>query len=474
MRVLRICPIFVVGVAAVLFAADDARPETFDLELKRLPSSYSTSSSADYAFRSRYYQRFYTRDGSYVRTSDQPDFSTVIDKEPKYTSPRPFRGVAKLGNQNFGFALDADSTESDQQPSTSPTRTRVQYKRLHFDLNHNGDLTDDQVVEVERSSSSYSYFPRVDLAIDSDETKMEYAFHMRVYSSSSGYSRAYLYGAAYRHGEITLNGEKKRVVLVDFNSNGRFDDAMSVSNLSSGTVYPSTGDMIYFDPKPGQGGYPYGYDVTTNDEQQPVGKCVNIDGRFYDMEISPAGDKLTLTPLSKPVGQIANPNKGFRAIVYGDPGIVKISGGETGQAALPVGDWKLLSYTIDRTAVPAEPKEESSLLDTLSAALVQSEGSSNPRWNLVSARAKGNYTAVKVRDGKTVDLAFGPPYKPIVQVSRSYPSSSGAVYLSLSLVGTGDEVCSNLMVNGSRPAQPQFTIVGPDGKEVAQGKFRYG
>ena len=47
------------------------------------------------------------------------------------------------------------------------------------------------------------------------------------------------------NGEITLNGEVKRVVLVDYNSNARFDDAMSIATISDGAVYPSAGDMIF-------------------------------------------------------------------------------------------------------------------------------------------------------------------------------------------------------------------------------------
>jgi len=475
MRVFRTCLEFMASVAVVLVTAGNARTETFDLETKRLPSSYTAARSSEHAaFMSRYYQRFYSRGGSYVRMSGQEDFSKVVVKEPEYASQRPFKGVAKLGNQDFGFVFDVAPAKSAQPQVTTSGRTRVRYTHLYFDCNHNGDLTDDQVVEAERKSSSYSYFPRVDVTFDVDGTKAEYAFYMRTYSSSSGYSRAYLYGAAYREGEITLNGEKKRVVLVDFNSNARYDDAMSVATMSDGSFYPSMGDTIYIDPDPGKGGYTYGSDVTMNDVQQPVGKLVNIDGRFYGMELSPAGDKLTLTPSSAPVGHVSNPNKGFRALMHSDQGILKVSSNDSGKSPLPVGDWKLLSYTIDATAMPEAKKEESSLLNTLSAALVQSTSSSSPRWSFISARAKSNSAAVNVREGETVDLPFGPPYKPIVKVSRTSGSSGNRVaYLRLSLIGAGGESCSNLLVNGSRPKEPEFTITSAEEK-VAQGKFRYG
>lgn len=46
--------------------------------------------------------------------------------------------------------------------------------------------------------------------------------------------------------------------------------------------------------------------------------------------------------------------------------------------------------------------------------------------------------------------------------------------LSLKLIGTAGEVCSSLVVNGSRPSQPEFTIFTKDDKEVEKGKFSYG
>jgi len=459
MRVLRTCLKLIAGVAVVLITVGDARTETFDLETKRLPSSFmKVSSSKDAAFLSRYYQRFYSSGGSYVRTPGQTEFSKVVVKEPKYQYARPFKGVAKLGNQELGFVFDVASSAS------STTRsTRVRYTHLYFDSNGNGDLTDEKAVEAESNSSSYSYFPRVDVAFDVEGGRLEYALYMRAYSSSSGYSRAYLYGAAYREAEITLNGEKKRVVLVDSNSNAQFDDAVSIVTRSDGTLYPSSSsDMLFIDPDPSKG--------TLNGVQQPVGKLLNIAGHFYDMELSPAGDKLTLTPSTVPVGYVSNPNKGVNALVHGDQGILRVSADDSGKSPLPVGEWKLLSYTIDGTA-KTETEEEGSLLNTLSAALVQSSSSTR---TYISARAKKDYTAVNVREGETVDLPFGPPYKPVVKVSRTSGSSGNRVaYLSLSFVGTGGEICSGIMVNGSRPKEPEFTITSAEEK-VAQGKFRYG
>ena len=71
--------------------------------------------------------------GVRVAGTDQEAFTKIVKKESKYVSESPFRGVAKLGGQEYAFALDVKDAKSKG------------YNRLYFDFNHNGDLTDDKV-----------------------------------------------------------------------------------------------------------------------------------------------------------------------------------------------------------------------------------------------------------------------------------------------------------------------------------------
>lgn len=520
----------VIGVfvaVGVLAVSTPLCAETCTLQLKRLESLSTSRVSArqrDYAFRYVSPQHFFYQTGmmGLVRSAGagKADFSDVVKKEPaKYNAKQPFRGVAKLGDQNFGFVLDSAPVEKSPAKKTekatkktaekatkekeatkaiSGTRTMAMsplthYSRLRFDLNHNGDLTDDKVIKAEQKDSrllssnyaSYS-FPRVDVTIEAGGAKMDYAFTFSVYSYSQPghqYASASLQAAAYREGEITLQGKKKRVVVVDFNSNGRFDDESAVNDrvmTSDGQLYATSGDMIYVDPKVEENISRYGYDATRNDEQHYVSKLVNIDDRFYDIKLSPGGDTLTLKPSSVAVGYVTNPNKGFRAVIYGKEGLIKICCGESGRVPVPAGEWKLLSYTIDRTGMkPEKPKaaeDSGSLLNVLTKAVVKgpppSSRSSRPRDTFVSARGTKTCPAVSVGEGKTAVLGFGPPYEPVVKASGR--SSGGQVSLSMSLVGSAGEVCTDLTVNGQRLKDPEFTISTPDGKKVESGLFKYG
>ena len=95
--------------------------------------------------------------------------------------------------------------------------------------------------------------------------------------------------------------------------------------------------------------------------------------------------------------------------------------------------------------------------------------------SLVTAQATAAYKAVKVVKGETVELPFGPPYKPTVTANYFEDGNKQKLLsLGMSLVGSAGEVCTNMMVNGGRPPKPEFTITDAKGKVVQQGSFEYG
>jgi hypothetical protein len=509
-RLIRLASAAAVLVAAASAMAADA--ETCSLQIKRLEaaSARTTGPPTDTMFRGVYPQRFFRQTGLEIagrpEANDEEEFAKVITKEPaSYNSKSPFRAVAKLGTQQFGFVIDSRKADelaaepakeaakgSAAAKTPRPVPALPDYGRLLFDVNHNGDLTDDPVIEAQAAAGrgfptgdlSFS-FPRVDLTVDADGTKIDYAFTVSGYGHSQvlnekqtyQYVSVSLNAAAYREGEITLDGKKTRIVVTDYNSNGRFDDVWAIDDsvmISDGTVYPRQGDVLFVDPQAAASGAAYGYDPTTSDVQQFLAKAVQIGGRFYDLQITPAGDKLTVEPSKLEVGHVSNPQGGYRGLVYGDLGVLKITADAEGRAALPVGSWKLLSYTIDRTG-DAQPEGQTgaapSLLQTLANAVLSSAQPTRPRTTMVSARMVGDQAAFEVRSGETTQLRFGPPYTP--KVTASYLRGD-RLSLGLSLVGVGGEACSNLVVNGARPPKPAFTITDPEGKVVVSGNFEYG
>jgi len=542
--------------AFTLAAATAARAETWNLALKRLePRSRSeVSLSADSIYRTTYAQRFTAQVGPagksrimFSGASEQSAaFKRIAKQEPKYRSEYPFRGVAKLGSQQYAFALDAvpppseakgaESQAKDEKSAAEEAKSKdkkatskdkkapsdsakdkakdkpgeasppkaVAYNRLYFDFNRNGDLTDDKVLEAESpprtssysssSPSAYTYayfqFPRVDVTIDADGTPVDYAFLLGGYARASrdySYAGVSLNAAAYREGEIVLEGKKRHVVLLDFNSNGRFDDEIKLRTdivSSTGRLYPEQGDMLLMDLDPSKPALGSAYDVTSGGNRQYVSKLVNIDGRYYDLKISASGDKLTLNSSSVPLGSVTSPNDGLRALLCGDLGFLTMNGSKDTPTALPAGRWKLLSYTIDQTgyeesasSIPAVKKADE-ILSAMAKALA-STTAANVRGvrppimtTRISAAGTKDCPAVEVRKGEALALPFGPPYKPVVKVSSI--AAGKEISLSMSLIGSAGEVCTGLTINGSQPSPPEFTITDPKGEVVERGKFKYG
>ena len=156
---------------------------------------------------------------------------------------------------------------------------------------------------------------------------------------------------------------------------------------------------------------------------------------------------------------MANPNDGYTAVLHGDHGIVTISGDGDTKVPLPVGEWKLLEYTLDRT----KPRAANRIF------------SSGPTF--ISAAAAGKCQAVKVREGKTTLFPFGPPFKLLVKVLNVTPGRTGNpkyAALGLEIRGSAGEVVTRLQVNGKRPREPVLTIFDPDGNAIEQGRFRFG
>ncbi len=483
-----------VAAALAVASALAANAETFSLQLKRLETvtDRSTGPPANYMFRGLMGQRFQRQIGVEVpgapARADEEEFAKVITKEPSYNSKFPFRGVATLGTQKFGFVLDTDKPAAEADGDGNPPAVQ-HYNRLHFDLNGNGDLTDDPVIEAlapdnaryPRGYASFS-FPRVDLTVEVDGAEIDYAFFFSGSSRSLSidgkqqyqYVYASLNAAAYREGQIMVGGQKLRIVVTDFNSNGRFDDLAGPDpdiRYSDGSVYLRPGDMIFVDPQPQHG---FSYDVTMSDTQHHLARTIPIDGRFYDLEITPAGDQLTVTPSPREVGHVSHPDHVYRGLVYGDLGVLKIASDDEGRARLPEGSWRLHSYTIDRTGY--EPTDEQtdaspSLLQRLAGAMWGGGQPARTGPTRVSARMTGEHAAFDVRAGETAELQFGPPYTPQVSVAFLRDDQ---LSLDLSLVGVGGEVCSNLLVQGGRPAKPAFTIADPEGNIVHRGTFEYG
>jgi hypothetical protein len=350
------------------------------------------------------------------------------------------------------------------------------YDRLYFDRNHDGDLTDDEAVKALPMPSNVRYgpgsaqrvFPRIDVAIEVDGQKLDYSFFLRIYShmrGSDSYANASLTAAVYREGQVTLDGKPHQVIVLDYNTNGRFDDRYEIdktSRLDDGRVLLKWGDILLVDSDFKERDW-FWYDPTARRERQYESDLLNVEDKFYDLKVSPTGDAMTISPCKLAMGAVKNASEKYQAVLYGKHGLVKIIGSKDKAVPLPAGDWRLCSYSIDLTGPTKQQAKPSN----------PSAGIDIPKFTLVRANGKQDAHATEVKEGKTAVIPFGPPFKPVV---RAVPPrrGGGEVQLELSLVGAGGESCSDMRVNGDRPEPPTFTISTPRGREVDSGKFKFG
>ena len=398
-------------------------------------------------------------------------FASVVTKEPAaYTSTQPVRGVVRLGDHHYGFALDSSGA-------------RKGYDLLRFDTNRNGDLTDDGILLGTGESAlgllaggaqcEYS-FVEVEIAVDGEP--LPYAFHLSVTAEGRGAERGVwveVQSAVYRDGEITLDGKQHRIVLLDQNSNGRFDDAPTVvegGDFGAPAMLVG-GDMFYVDPQDLGAWDVFGDEWDLGDTRQYVGPRVTMAGKAFGLRVAPRGDEIEFMPSTVTFGRVRNEHAPWKAMVYGEEGVLWIEAAKDGTAALPVGEWKLLLYTLDRTAKDEEdPPKKKSALGKIASVFGKDLV---PKETLISARARFDSPAVKVVEGGTAELPFGPPYRAVV---AAHPGSGkkAKARLEMSILDRVGAVCAELRVEGKQPAKPTFVIAALDGELVKKGSFEYG
>jgi len=142
--------------------------ETCTLELKRVDQQNPQSS--DFVYRAANAQTIFVPIGKDGDPMGNPEpvaaFKRIVKKEPKYRSEHPFRGVLKLGSQEYAFALDSipppakkakaedKNTKKARKSKSDKAAASVAFNRLYFDLNHNGDLSDDKPIDAAKEEGA--------------------------------------------------------------------------------------------------------------------------------------------------------------------------------------------------------------------------------------------------------------------------------------------------------------------------------
>lgn len=383
----------------------------------------------------------------------------ALSAQPKYGSANPVYFSAKFGAEpDNEYALVLDESKG----------TGKGYDTLYVDANHNLDLTDDAPVKGDcrsRGTTVYGDFPPTEIVIQYGQTSLPYQFSTRYYAypvrtrTSSGQAETgkkrfslYLQAACYCTGTVVLGDSSRKIALMDYNADGRFDSYFEVNRrvrTSDGKLY-ATGDTLRIDLN-GDGRF----DTNTGGpEAFGYSEQIALSGQFYHLSAAPHGRAIEIASASPKLGTLQRAGGGeFTVSLASGSGIMEFKS-QDGAAAVPVGSYSLFSATM------------------------QQQDAQGQQWQLVTYGTTST-PRITVTEGRVTEAKFGHPLCPEV-TSRSGRGGSvrpgSSAYLSLKISGQGGDVCSagDITRGGRRPDPPKLKIVDRKGKTAAQGSFRYG
>ena len=230
--------------------------------------------------------------------------------------------------------------------------------------------------------------------------------------------------------------------MLDHNSNGRFDDAVSVRSAERPPRAISCWSIRTRRTK-------LSADATMGRDRNFVSKTVCIGKDFYRMEVPPAGDRLKLDARQAFPGKRhqSEPRLPRRAVQRRLRG-AHVGGTKDQKIPLARGPWKMANYTIDATGFTGGSRT--------------ARGGHVRRQRSRRDRDQGRDGQASLRGAVPSGRHRAPDRREQGLLSRWRSSASAA---SSARISTS---------TGSRPPQPRFVIKDKDGKIVHQGSFEYG
>jgi hypothetical protein len=397
------------------------------------------------------------RYGHWVRCAEAPDPNVVA--YPRFKSEHPLYGTLSLPyppdkqsvSTAYRFAIDESGG------------TGRGYDRLYLDLNHDGDLTNDKPLAVQKDPPERPIlgfkdmqqvcFETVAIGLPFDsQGQRPLEFMPRLMGSPNAKLLSFVAMKA-RKGQIQLGDRKYDVLLghVHYALAGWFNNPRVILH-----VVPA-GDGERF----GWGG------------GNPLAYTQKINGTFYRFSATPAGDKLTVHPCAGPLGTLeAGP--GDRKI-----GTILISGSlRTATTTVPVGRWVSDGRPLEPARSCKLPVGDYRLdhltvqMDGLSAVILNNYHSDGKPMDKVDRQ---NTYGIAIREDKPCVLEFSS--KPQVlfalpardhRVKRGEELSIKAVLIDPTL-----DVMFRYLKQGQQ-LDPKVTITCANGEIVAQGVMPFG
>ena len=200
------------------------------------------------------------------------------------------------------------------------------WDRLFIDSNGNGHLDDEMAVGAYRTEGVRAYFGPVKVVFQAEDGPVTYHLNFRYWQYHKRSRGLHAYSAGWYEGDITVDGVKKHVKLIDHNVNGTFDDK---------STHPEHCDRIQI-----------GRDAT--EEVQFVGNYIEVDGALYRPEIARDGAYMKLAKAENVrFGSVRLPESITEFAASGENGLFTCTP-ENGVVSLPAGRYGIERWAMER------------------------------------------------------------------------------------------------------------------------------
>lgn len=196
---------------------------------------------------------------------------------------------------------------------------------LYIDANGDGHLDDEQKIQGRQSDQYDVDFGGVPVRFEGEDGLITYHLNLNFYSYNERSTYIYAYTGCWYEGQVDINGQSRRCVLVDYNCNGAFNDKSDNFNC----------DRVLIGP---ERNYKTGW----------VGNFLEVDDSLYRLNIAQDGAFVELT---------AAPDVAYGTVTMPET-ITSFSAGgingmfertvKNGTVSLPEGQYRVYSWEISR------------------------------------------------------------------------------------------------------------------------------
>ncbi|MGB2863931.1 MAG: hypothetical protein WBC05_11445 [Sedimentisphaerales bacterium] len=200
------------------------------------------------------------------------------------------------------------------------------WDRLYIDSNGNGHLDDEDAVTAYRTDGNYTYFGPVKVVFEGEDGPISYHLNFRFYDYNEQNRRLYIYSGGWYEGEVTVAGEKKYCMLIDYNVNGTFND----KSLQAGES-----DRIRIGKK-------------GSEDTRFAGNYIEVDNVLYRTEIARDGAFVKLSSADDVKFGNIRVSAAITEFAAGSENGLFSREVKEGVARLPVGEYRIDHWEIDR------------------------------------------------------------------------------------------------------------------------------